>query len=95
MLFFQQLIIYYWTFLIVKIFYLININNKIDLFYIVYVYSIPSILNVLDPLVGGASFVCSSVVKVNYFQILTFFDLKLVKNIIKIQLLLNIFIALL
>ena len=78
-----------------NIFNLININNKIDLFYIVYVYSTPSILNVLDPLVGGASFVCSSVVKVNYFQILTFFDLKLVKNIIKILILLNIFIALL
>ncbi len=78
-----------------NIFNLININNKIDLFYIAYVYSTPSILILLDPVVGGASFVCSSVVKVNYFQILTFFDLKLVKNIIKIQLLLNIFIALL
>ena len=78
-----------------NIFNLININNKIDLFYIVYVYSTPSILILLDPVVCGASFVCSSVVKVNYFQILTFFDLKLVKNIIKIQLLLNIFIALL
>ena len=78
-----------------NIFYLININNKIDLFLIAYVYSTPSILILLDPVVGGASFVCSSVVKVNYFQILTFFDLKLVKNIIKIQLLLNIFIALL
>ena len=74
---------------------LININNKIDLFYIAYVYSIPSILIVLDPVVCGVSFVCSSVVKVNYFQILTFFDLKLVKNIIKILILLNIFIALL
>ena len=74
---------------------LININNKINLFYIVYVYSTPSILIVLDPVVGGASFVCSSVVKVNYFQILTFFDLKLVKTIIKIQILLNILIALL
>ena len=92
--FFQQIIIYYWTFLIVKIFYLININNKIDLFYIVYVYSTPSILIVLDLVVFGASFVCSSVVKVNYFQILTFFELKLVKNIIKILILLNIFIAL-
>ena len=59
-------------------------NNKIDLFYIIYVYSTPSILIVLDPIVCGASFVCSSVVKVNYFQKLTFFDLKLVKNIIKI-----------
>ena len=78
-----------------NIFNLININNKIDLFYIAYVYSTPSILILLDPVVCGASFVCSSVVKVNYFQILTFFDLKLVKNIIKIQLLLNIFIALL
>ena len=47
-------------------------------------YSTPSILIVLDPIVGGA----------NYFQILTFFDLKLVKNIIKILILLNIFIAL-
>ena len=67
-----------------NIFNLININNKIDLFYIVYVYSTPSILIVLDPIVGGA----------NYFQILTFFELKLVKNIIKILILLNIFIAL-
>ena len=68
-----------------NIFNLININNKIDLFYIVYVYSTPSILIVLDPVVfGAASFVCSPFVKVNYFQILTFFDLKLVKNIIKI-----------
>ena len=78
-----------------NIFNLININNKIDLFYIAYVYSTPSILILLDPVVCGASFVCSSVVKVNYFQILTFFELKLDKNIIKIQLLLNIFIALL
>jgi hypothetical protein len=78
-----------------NIFNLININNKIDLFYIAYVYYTPSILIVLDLVVFGTSFVCSSVVKVNYFQILTFFDLKLVKNIIKIQLLLNIFIALL
>ena len=78
-----------------NIFNLININNKIDLFYIVYVYSTPSILILLDHVVGGASFVCSSVVKVNCFQILTFFDLKLVKNIIKILRLLNIFIALL
>ena len=78
-----------------NIFNLININNKIDLFYIAYVYSTPSILILLDPVVCGVSFVCSSVVKVNYFQILTFFDLKLVKNIIKIQLLLNILIALL
>ena len=78
-----------------NIFNLININIKIDLFYIAYIYSTPSILIVLDPVVCGVSFVCSSVVKVNYFQILTFFDLKLVKNIIKIQLLLNIFIALL
>ena len=43
-------------------------------FLIVYVYSTPSILIVLDPVVGGA----------NYFQILTFCELKLVKNIIKI-----------
>ena len=78
-----------------NIFNLININNKIDLFYIVYVYSTPSILILLDHVVCGASFVCSSVVKVNYFQILTFFDLKLVKNIIKILILLNIFIVLL
>ena len=76
-------------------FNLININNKIDLFYIAYVYSTPSILIVLDHVVCGASFVCSSVVKVNYFQILTFSELKLVKNIIKILILLNIFIALL
>ena len=68
-----------------NIFNLININNKIDLFYIAYVYSTPSILIVLDPVVGGA----------NYFQILTFFELKLVKNIIKILILLNILIALL
>ena len=76
-----------------------NINNKINLFYIVYVYSTPSILIVLELVVGGASFVYSSVVifryafqictgceylKVNYFQKLTFFDLKLVKNKIKI-----------
>ena len=53
-------------------------------FLIVYVYSTPSILIVLDPIVGDA----------NYFQILTFFELKLVKNIIKILILLNIFIAL-
>ena len=77
-----------------NIFNLININNKIDLFYIAYACSTPSILILLDHVVCGASFVCSSVVKVNYFQILTFFDLKLVKNIIKIQLLLNIFISL-
>ena len=54
-----------------NIFNLINIKNKIDLFYIVCVYSTLSILIVLYLVVGGASFVCSSVVKVNYFQILT------------------------
>ena len=43
-------------------------------FLIVYVYSTPSILIALDSVVGGA----------NYFQILTFSDLKLVKNKIKI-----------
>ena len=63
-----------------------NINNKINLFYIVYVYSTPSILIVLDLVVGGASFVCSTgcifryafkictryiYLKVNYFQKLT------------------------
>ena len=72
------------NYILLNIFNLININNKIDLFYIAYVYSTPSILILLDPVVCGASFVCSSVVKVNYFQKLTFFDLKLVKNIIKI-----------
>ena len=79
-----------------NIFNLININIKIDLFYIAYIYSTPSILILLDPVVfSAASFVCSSVVKVNYFQILTFSDLKLVKTIIKILILLNILIALL
>ena len=54
-------------------------------FLIICVYSTPSILIVLDPIVGGA----------NYFRILTFFELKLVKNIIKILILMNILIALL
>ena len=53
-----------------NIFNLININNKIDLFYIAYVYSTPSILILLDPVVCGVSFVCSSVVIFRYaFQI--------------------------
>ena len=62
----------------------IIISFSFSSFLIVYVYSTPSILIVLDPIVGGA----------NYFQILTFFELKLVKNKIKILILLNIFIAL-
>ena len=62
----------------------IIISFSFSSFLIVYVYSTPSILIVLDPVVGDA----------NYFQILTFFELKLVKNIIKILILLNIFIAL-
>ena len=62
----------------------IIISFTFSSFLTVYVYSTLSILVALDPIVGDA----------NYFQILTFFELKLVKNIIKILILLNIFIAL-
>ena len=52
----------------------IIISFSFSSFLIVYVYSTPSILIVLDPIVGGA----------NYFHFLTIFGIKLVKNIIKI-----------